>query len=166
MPDPSTAAESAPPRLKQPNSQHCFVCGVENRCGLGLRFFEAGPDRLEAEYRVPERYQGYPGVVHGGVVAAMLDEMVSRTTMIGRPGHFMVTARLDISYRAPVPVEAPLHLTGRLTRRRGRFAFAHAELRLDDGTLAAEAEGMMADFPDGHAPPEQLEALGWRVYPD
>ena len=166
MPDPTSAAGSAPPRLQQPNSQHCFVCGVENPYGLGLRFYETGPDQVEAEHTVPERYQGYPGVVHGGVVAAMLDEMVSRATMIDRPGQFMVTARLDIAYRAPVPVGAPLRLTGRLTRRRGRFAFARAELRLDDGTLAAEAEGMMADFPGGLAPPDQLDALGWRVYPD
>ncbi len=52
---------------KQPNSRHCFVCGLENEYGLGLRFYEVGPDEVTATVTIPDQYQGYPGVVHGGI---------------------------------------------------------------------------------------------------
>src|SRR3972149_11335556 len=80
-------------RVKQPNSRNFFVCGLENRVGLKLAFFDAGPNRAEAGYTVPEKYQGYPGVVHGGGVAAMLDEVVGRAAVSGGPDPFTVTAR-------------------------------------------------------------------------
>ncbi len=153
-------------RVKQPNSLHCFVCGVENSYGLGMAFYEVGPGQVEARYTVPERYQGYPGVVHGGIIAAMLDEVVGRATMVGENHHFMVTAKLQVHYRKPVPIGQPLRLTGHVVRRRGRLAVCRGELWLPDGTLGAEAEATLADYPGGQVDPEQLEALGWKVYPD
>ena len=62
----------------QPNSRHCFVCGIANPFGLGLRFYQTGLGEVAAEVTVPEHFQGYPGIVHGGVVAAMLDEIAGR----------------------------------------------------------------------------------------
>lgn len=66
---------------RQPNSRHCFVCGVENPHGLHLTFKQTAPDEVTVEYTVPEHFQGYPGVVHGGIVAAMLDEVAGRAHM-------------------------------------------------------------------------------------
>jgi acyl-coenzyme A thioesterase PaaI-like protein len=86
-------------RMKQPNSRYCFGCGVENSYGLGLRFYEIGPAKLEAEYTVPDHFQGYPGIVHGGIVATMLDEVLGRVVMIGDHSRFMMTARLEVRYR-------------------------------------------------------------------
>lgn len=157
---------TVPARVKQPNSRHCFVCGVENSYGLRLAFYETGPGHVSTEITVPQRYQGFPGVVHGGIVAAMLDEAAGRAAMAGDDARFMYTARLDVSYRQPVPVDARLLITGELVRRRGRLATANAELRLLDGTLAANAEVLLADVPGPRADSEQLEALGWKVYPD
>ncbi len=148
---------------KQPNSRHCFVCGLENPYGLQLTFYDSGPGRVEATYSVPERYQGYPGRVHGGIVAALLDEAVGRAAMVGDPLHFMVTAKMEIRYRRPVPVGQPLRLAGILGRESGRRATARGELRLPDGTLAAEAEATLVD---AEVDPSAAEALGWRVYPD
>jgi len=153
-------------RVKQPNSRHCFACGVENSQGLRLAFYELSPDEVEAEYTIPEHFQGYPGVAHGGIVATMLDETLGRATMLGEGDHFMVTAKLTIHYRQPVPIGQPIRLVGRVTRRRGRVATAEGELRLADGTLAAQAEAMLVDFPKVNPSEEQLEALGWRVWPD
>jgi acyl-coenzyme A thioesterase PaaI-like protein len=153
-------------RRKQPNSRHCFVCGLESPVGLKLSFYAAGAGRTEAEYAVPQRYQGYPGVVHGGIVAAMLDEVAGRAVMSEDFEHFMMTARLDIRYRKPVPVETRLQLSGWVDRRSGRTAKARGELRLPDGSLAAEAEAVLIDLPGGPVDPETLQALGWRVYPD
>ena len=71
--------------MKQPNSNHCFVCGRNNPYGLHLKFYESSPGEVIVEYTVPEQFQGYPGVVHGGVVAAILDEVTGRTQMGGDP---------------------------------------------------------------------------------
>jgi hypothetical protein len=56
-----------PKHTLQPNSRHCFVCGLENQFGLKLRFYETGPGEVTAEYTVPDQFQGYPGLVHGGI---------------------------------------------------------------------------------------------------
>lgn len=134
--------------------------------GLKLRFVDNGADEVQASYTVAQKYQGYPGVVHGGIVAAMLDEIGGRTTMAGDPDRFMMTAKLDIRYRKPVPVETPLILVGHLLKDQGRLAMAHSEIRLPDGTVAAEAEITLAQIPKEYVPDTDLEALGWRVYPD
>lgn len=152
--------------IKQPNSVHCFVCGLSNPSGLKLSFYETSATELTAAYTAPPDFEGYPGVLHGGIIAALLDEGGSRAAMIGDHQHFMMTARLEVKYRRPTPTGQPLTVYGRLLTRRGRLATAVAELRLADGTVTAEAELTLADLPPGHLPDADLEALGWRVYPD
>ncbi len=152
--------------IKQPNSAHCFVCGLSNLKGLRLSFYETSATEVIATYTPPADYEGYPGVLHGGIVAALLDEAGGRVVMIGAHTHFMLTARLNVKYRRPTPIGQPLTVYGQLTKRRGRLATALAELRLPDGTVTAEAEMALADLPDGYLPETDLEALGWKVYPD
>lgn len=151
---------------KQPNSRYCFVCGLENERGLRLHFYEIGPGEVEATTCIPEVYQGYPGIVHGGIIAAMLDEVLARAAMVDDPNHFRVTAKMEITYRNPVPTGEPLKLSAKLQRQRGRLAFSRAELRLPDGRIGAEAEGILADLPAQPISDDQLEVLGWKVYPD
>lgn len=151
---------------KQPNSKDCFVCGLENPFGLHLHFYDDGQGRVSAEYSVHERFQGYPGIVHGGIIASMLDEVVGRTLMAGDPNHFFVSAKLTIRYRNAVPTCQPLKLSGWLIKDRGRTALAKAELRLPDGSIGAEAEAILVDAPFQIADDMDLDALGWRVYPE
>jgi acyl-coenzyme A thioesterase PaaI-like protein len=151
---------------KQPNSSHCFVCGVDNEYGLSMKFYETSSDEVIAEYTVPERYQGYPGVVHGGIVAAMLDEVVGRTAMIEDHNRFWVTAKMEIRYRNTVPIGEPLRLIGRLEKKRGRLTVASAELRLPDDSVGADVKAVLADQIDTPISEDDLEALGWKVYPD
>ncbi len=152
--------------MKQPNSLHCFVCGVANPFGLGLHFYESSPGEVIAQYTVPEEYQGYPGIVHGGIVAAMLDEISGRALMDGDPPRFMFTARLNIHYRRNVPVGEPLRLVGHAGKRKNRSATAIGEIYGPDGTLLAQAEAIMVDVPADIVSSTSLEALGWKVYPD
>jgi uncharacterized protein (TIGR00369 family) len=151
--------------IKQPNSDFCFVCGLKNTNGLGLNFYEQGPGEVTATYEVPNHFQGYPGVVHGGIVAAMLDEIAGRAAMTGKHNRFRYSAKLEIRYRRPVPTGEPLNIYGRLVEERGSRAIAKAELRLEDGTLLSEAEALLVDLPD-IVDEDQLAGLGWRVYPD
>lgn len=156
-------ADSAGATHKQPNSRMCFACGLENPVGLHLSFYDDRAGLVVAETVIPAHFQGYPERTHGGVVAAMLDEIVGRTAMTEDPNRFMVTARLDVRYRQPIPLGEKLRLQGSLIRRKGRLAWAHAEVRLADGSLGAEAEATLVDVDPRIGDPA---ALGWRVYPD
>jgi uncharacterized protein (TIGR00369 family) len=151
---------------RQPNSRHCFVCGLENPFGLHIRFSNSAPGEVTAEYTVSEEYQGYPGVVHGGIVAAMLDEAAGRSHMGGDPPRFMFTARLDIRYRKNVPVGQPLRLVGRAGKTGGRSAAAASAIYNQAGELLAEAEAVLVDVPANTITNANLDSLGWKVYPD
>lgn len=152
--------------VKQPNSAACFVCGLDNPVGLRLEFYESGTHEVTATCLLGKAYEGYPGVLHGGIVAAILDEVGGRAVMIGDHTRFTMTAKLDVKYRQPTPTGQALTVVGRLLRRRGRLAWTHAEIRLPDGTVTAEAELTLAEQPDDFRAQGDLEALGWKVYPD
>ncbi len=152
--------------MKQPNSNHCFVCGRQNPFGLHLIFHETAPGEVTVEYTVPEQFQGYPGVVHGGVVAAMLDEVIGRTHMGGFPPRFMFTARLNIRYRKNVPVGKPLRIIGHAIDSRERTATASGQIFGPEGELLAEADGMLVNVPEDLVENVDLETIGWMVDPD
>ena len=150
---------------RQPNSSHCFACGLENPFGLQLVFYDNGENEVYCDTLIPDKFNGYPGVAHGGIVAAMMDEVVIRTAMIEDPNRFMMTAKLELKYRQPVPTNTPLHLVGKLIRDRGRVLQAEGRLLLPDGSTAVEALITAADLPQDHAVDEDaLAGLGWRVY--
>jgi len=152
---------------KQPNSRHCFVCGIENRFGLHLKFYDTGEGEVTTDCILPAEYQGYPGIVHGGVVAAMLDEAAGRSQMgaVEAP-RFMFTARLQVHYRKNVPVGKPLRLVGRAGVVKARVAEATSAIYDPDGVLLAEAEAILVNVPDTIIASVDLEDLGWKVYPD
>jgi acyl-coenzyme A thioesterase PaaI-like protein len=150
---------------KQASSRTCFVCGVENPLGLHLKFYETAPGEVSVEFTAPQEYQGYPGVLHGGIVAAILDETAGRAHMGGFPPRFMFTAKLEIRYRKNVPIGQSLKVVGRAGKNRSRAAEGWAGIYDSSGTLLAEANGLYMDLPQ---PPDPagLESIGWRVYPD
>ena len=153
---------------RQASSRQCFVCGVENPHGLHLVFHQTKPGEVTADYIAPEHFQGYPGVVHGGIVAAMLDEISGRAFMDNDPAkpRFMFTARLELRYRRNVPIGQPLHLVGRAIKSKGRTATASGQIFGPDGLLLAEAEALLVDIPGEALDSDVLENLGWKVYPD
>lgn len=147
----------------QPNSDYCFVCGRKNPRGLYMKFYDNGRNEVMAHHTIPAVYQGYPGVVHGGIVAAVLDEAVGRVALIGNHHHFMFSLKLEVKYRHPVPTETPLQIIGRVIKLRGRLGQAEGHILLPDGTLAAEATMTLADVPAELLANANLEALGWYV---
>lgn len=151
---------------RQPNSNHCFVCGLSNPIGLHMRFFQTSPGEISADITVPEGYQGYPGVVHGGIVAAMLDEVCGRSHMGGDPPRFLYTARLEIRYRKNVPVGEPLHLVGCAGKSKRRTATATGTIYNANDEVLAEADALLINVPDETVSGVNLEALGWKVYDD
>ncbi len=152
--------------MRQPNSRYCFVCGLSNAFGLQLRFDLTAPGEVTCLYTVPERYQGFPGVVHGGIVAAMLDEVCGRAHMGIDPPRFMYTARLEVRYRKNVPVEQPLRIVGKALKSKSRTATSSGVIYGPQGEVLAEADALLVDVPQGFLQGADLKALGWKVYPD
>ncbi len=152
--------------LRQANSRGCFICGLENPVGLHLVFYEVCAGEIFADVVLDARYEGFPGMAHGGVVAAMLDEACGRALMGSDPQkpRFMYTARLEIRYRQHVPLNQQLRLEGKALKDRGRTATASATLLTSDGKVLAEAEALLVDVPQQDYQGVDLESFGWKVY--
>ncbi len=153
---------------RQPSSRTCFICGRENPFGLKMRWLN---DRRANEVRgqvvIPEHFNGYPGVVHGGILTAILDEAMARSVLIdGGFDDLLVTAKLEMVFRRPTPTATPVTAVARLVKRVGNRAIAEAELRLADGTVTARAEATMAKPPPEVAAGWERERAHWKVDED
>ena len=150
--------------VKQPNSQMCFVCGMENSIGLKLFFYEDRDEQVTATFTPRDEHQGYPGVLHGGIAAAVLDEVLARV-IIGR-GVWLVTARMELRYKRMIPLGQPLTVLGRVRRETRRLLEAEGELLLADGSVAATAAATYLPMPEERLQGME-EAVGyWKVFPD
>lgn len=147
----------------QPNASHCFVCGYENEHGLKMTFHDDGVDTVISRVTPAKMYEGYPGVVHGGVIASILDEVVGRVAMVEDHHRFMMTVNMLVKYRHPVPIETPLLAVGELTKMKGRIAKASGKIYLPDETIACEAELTLAKMPSELSSGDTIEALNWKI---
>jgi ubiquinone/menaquinone biosynthesis C-methylase UbiE/acyl-coenzyme A thioesterase PaaI-like protein len=99
----------------QVHHRQCFACGPANPDGLGLRFEAAGTDGVVAHCAIDEKFQGYDGVVQGGIVSLLLDSAM--TNCLFRLGIKAMTARLNVRFRMPVQTHVPLMVGARLLQR-------------------------------------------------
>ncbi len=127
---------------KQNISKCCFVCGIENSVGLKAKFYVSEENETIALFTPRNNLQSYPGVMHGGISATILDETMGRAIMntYGQDT-FGVTLELNVKYKKPVPTDAELKVVGRITKDRGRIFEGTGELYLPDGTIAVSASG-------------------------
>jgi acyl-coenzyme A thioesterase PaaI-like protein len=155
--------------IKQPNSKMCFICGLENPVGLHLHIYETEPGVVETQYVAPAHFQGYPGVLHGGIVGAIIDEISARALMGSDPMNprFMFTAKLEVKYRRNVPIGKPLRIIGKEVKTKARSAEAWAGI-YDGETneLLAEGTTLLMNVPPDQFDVSRMDELGWMVYPD
>jgi len=154
---------------KQPNSRMCFICGLENPVGLHLHIYETEPGVVETTYVAPDHFQGYPGVLHGGIVGAIIDEISGRALMGSDPMNprFMFTARLEVKYRKNVPIGKLLKIVGKAGKSKSRSAEAWAGIyEAETGELLAEGTTLLMNVPSDQIDPSSLDELGWKVYPE
>jgi acyl-coenzyme A thioesterase PaaI-like protein len=147
----------------------CFICGLENPVGLHLHIYETAPGVIEAAYLAPEHFQGYPGVLHGGIVSAILDELSGRAHMGSDPTapRFMFTAKLEVKYRKNVPIGKALRIVGKAGKTRAKSAEAWAGIYdAQTGELLAEANSLLINVPAEQFNLSDLDRLGWKIYPD
>jgi uncharacterized protein (TIGR00369 family) len=153
-------------KKKQATSTNCFVCGVENPAGLHMHFYNTSPGVVEADYTVSEQFNGYPGIVHGGIIASMLDEAMGRVFMEDDPTRFMVTGEMKIRYRKPVQVNTALKITGRKVKDTGRIGSATGEIIGPDGEVLVTGEIIVFNKPGPKLSEDELADMGWKVYPE
>ena len=122
----------------------CFGCGQRNDHGLRLSFTRTGEHTVESRYRPEPFYAGPKGIVHGGIQAALLDEVLGAAVICAfatdREKVDIVTAEFSLRYRLPCPVDDELVLHGRVQRLEGRDAFVEGEIRNAAGEVVTRAE--------------------------
>ena len=142
----SHAPVSLPPehaRTIDERASHCFGCGPSNPEGLHLKFTIQADDpaaiTATATVHLTRNHEGPPGYIHGGIIATLMDEAMSK---LNRPLDLLaMTRHMEVDYLRPCPLHSPLTLTSHHIRREGRKLFHTAILTHPDGTVLARAKG-------------------------
>ena len=151
---------------KQHNSKMCFVCGLQNSSGLHASFYEVEGDQLVAIFTPCEQHQGYPGRLHGGLAAAILDEVIGRAMNITNEEIWGVTVDLQIRYKQPVPLDTELRVVGRITGENRRLFEGSGEILLPDGEVAVRGHGKYIKLPLDQIADFDYEEQEWKVIPE
>lgn len=118
----------------------CFGCGPTNQRGMRLTFeTDTERQRIVGRFRIGAEYQGAHGFIHGGIIATVLDEAMSKVSRLSDVR--TVTAELNVEYLKPVPVNEELLVEGYPVRREGRQLYHQGEIRDAAGTLLARGRG-------------------------
>ena len=151
---------------KQHNSKMCLVCGLKNPYGLTTEFYEMENDELLAIFTPMEEHQSYPGRLHGGIAAAILDETIGRAIMMKyEEDYWGVTIEFTSKYKKPVPLDEELRVIGRITKDTSRIFEGTGEILLEDGTIAVQGHGKYIKLPLSKIADFDAEEQEWRVVP-
>ncbi|MBC8630568.1 PaaI family thioesterase [Paraclostridium tenue] len=132
---------------KQNVSSNCLVCGIENDLGLKANFYELENNELVAICDTKEWHQSYPGRMHGGMSAAILDETIGRAISLSNDEVWGVTVSLDIKYKKPVPTDCTIKVVGRIIKENRKLFEGTGEIILPDGEIAVTATGKYMKMP-------------------
>lgn len=138
--------EQPPPAhrdVKLHGSNRCFGCGEANPAGLRLQFLFAEDHSVVGQPVVSSAFEGHPGYLHGGVIATLLDETMSKA--VRARGFTAMTRHMEVDYLRPVPSAAPLRLEGRVTHNEGRKHWAEAKILDANGRILAEGKGLFIE---------------------
>jgi uncharacterized protein (TIGR00369 family) len=141
-------AESLTPLIY--DSQHgCFGCGDLNSSGLRLRFFTHAESGVVCHFRMPRRFQGPHGFSHGGIIATVLDEAMSKAIHASphARGLMAMTRHIEVDYRRPVPLATPLVLRAHHGRVEGRKHFCEGTLEDEHGHVLARGKSLFITIP-------------------
>jgi acyl-coenzyme A thioesterase PaaI-like protein len=139
----------APGAVVASHYRHCFGCGEEHPTGLHMQVQAGEGLTLTASFEVGPAHQGAPGLAHGGLLTAAVDEVLGAVNwLLMRPA---VTARLETNFVRPVPVGSVLEFQARVTGVSGRKVYTAAIGRLGpDGPIAVTASALFIQVEIGH----------------
>ena len=124
----------------------CFACGRDNPDGLRLAFEYPEPGRCRAEFIPPIKFQGWQGMLHGGIISTVLDEALAHAVggaERGGGGSGAVTAELTVRFVKPVRIGQKVLLSGTVLTDKGRVIEAVSELEDEEGSVLASARGKL-----------------------
>ena len=149
---------------KQPNARMCFVCGIENKYGLRSRFYNLENGEIMAVFQPAEEHQGYPGRLHGGIAASILDETIGRAIMPAYSDNIWgVTVEFSMRLRKPVPLDREVRVIGRITKEDKRFFEGSGEIVLEDGSVAIAGKGRYLKMPIDKIADLDVDGGEWRI---
>ena len=150
-------------KVRQPTSLKCFACGRENPLGLQLEWFNNyDENQVEASFTLSDHYCSYPGVVHGGIVATILDETSSRAVLLCNDfTRLMVTLKMEVVYKKITPTQTPLKAVGHVIKNGTTRAQVEGEIRLPDGTVSAKCTAILYKIPQEVKEKWGAEAAEW-----
>jgi uncharacterized protein (TIGR00369 family) len=140
-----TAERLTPMAHKAQN--RCFGCGPANPGGLHLEFLLAEDGSVVCLPTIPDRFEGPVGYLHGGIIATLLDEAMSKS--IRARGLTAMTRQMEINYLRPVHSEAPIRVEGRLIRSEGRKHWSEARIIDARGHALADGKGLFIEVRSG-----------------
>ena len=137
----------------QRNTEACYVCGPANPAGLHIHFQPDGEGGSLARYTARKEHCGWPGLLHGGVAFALMDEALAYALYFQEL--FGVTARAETHFRQPISEGMKLTIRATMVERKRRLITARAEIRTDDArrTLLANTEATMYIQESAEDPP-------------
>jgi uncharacterized protein (TIGR00369 family) len=121
----------------------CFGCGPANPAGLHLEFLLAEDGTVVCPATVSGTFDGHPGYLHGGIIATLLDETMSKA--VRSRGVSAMTRQLEAEYLRPVPSDAPIRLEGRVVRSEGRKHWTEARILNSGGKELAHGKGLFIE---------------------
>ena len=129
---------------------YCFACGEDNPGGMHLKF-SADPSgkKYVCDFRLSKRYTGPPDHCHGGIIATILDDAMSKLNKLREAP--AATARMTVEYLKPVPLHQPLRAESHEISKRGRRLTRVAEIRDSTGTVLARSRGLFVLLDAYHA---------------
>jgi uncharacterized protein (TIGR00369 family) len=122
----------------------CFGCGPANPAGLHLEFLLAADDSVVCLAAIPDTFEGPPGYLHGGIIATLMDETMSKA--VRAKGLTAMTRQLEIDYLRPVPSLAPIRIEGCVLRSEGRAHWTEARILTEKGTVLATGKGLFIEL--------------------
>jgi acyl-coenzyme A thioesterase PaaI-like protein len=139
--------ESGGRPIEAREDHHCFGCGRLNPQGLRLSFSADANGSVFTNWTPEPVHQGYGGIVHGGIITTVLDEVMGWT--LSNVGIWAVTARLNVSFRRPVHIAETVRARAWIVADHDRKVDLAGELqRLSDGTVLAEGTGVFVRVPE------------------
>ena len=116
----------------------CFVCGDKNPFGLNVEFYQKD-DKVVGEYIVQDHFQGYKNILHGGILSALLDEVMIKSILA--QDILTLTCEIKVRFKKPVKIGQRLFLEGKPTENKGKILLAEGKISDEDGEVVATAEG-------------------------
>ncbi len=130
--------------LAHSSQNQCFGCGPANPTGLRLEFLVAEDGAVVSLPEISKSFEGHPGFLHGGIIATLLDEAMSKA--VRALGYPSVTAKLEVDFRRPVPSGVRLRLEGRIVNSEGRKHWTEAVIADAGENVLASAKGLFVEI--------------------